>query len=252
MAFDSEYSKLFSGRGSKIRSSEDKTQATNNLELGPQRFIELFKQDAYFTSGCGDVYPSNVFNARADSDIFKSQIHCRIDGPLQAGERLLPGDAIQVIDGNPVRIEQEVRMDGAFRIYIFLGDSPVGSRLDYLNESCCFLKRFRATTGQRYSVFDPQRAGPNPFFTFLLVTLRSRDEWNIADSPPLFSGPYATQVYVDPIENTVAGLGSAKTCSLHSKYGESICFDEGKGGGGIIIVRPGGYVGLVVSLCETG
>ncbi|POW18171.1 hypothetical protein PSHT_06120 [Puccinia striiformis] len=255
MAFDSEYSKLFSGRGSKIGSSKDKTRATNNLEVDPQRFIELFKQNAYFTSGCGAVYPSNVFNARADSHIFKSHIDCRIDGPLRAGERLLPGDAIRVIDGNPVRIEQEVRMDGAFRIYIFLGASPVGSRLDYLNESCCFLKRFRATTGQRCSVFDPQRAGPNPFFTFLLVTSRSRDEWDIADLPPLFSGPYASQVYVDLIENTVAGLGSTKTCSLHSKYGESICvlcFDEGEGGGGIIIVRPDGYVGSVVSFCETG
>ncbi|KAI9608934.1 hypothetical protein H4Q26_005128 [Puccinia striiformis f. sp. tritici PST-130] len=29
-------------------------------------------------------------------------------------------------------------------------------------------------------------------------------------------------------------------------------FDEGKGSGGIIIVRPDGYVGSVVSLCETG
>ncbi|KNE91014.1 hypothetical protein PSTG_15578 [Puccinia striiformis f. sp. tritici PST-78] len=248
MAFDSEYSKLFSGRGSKIGSSKDKTRATNNLEVDPQRFIELFKQNAYFTSGCGAVYPSNVFNARADSHIFKSHIDCRIDGPLRAGERLLPGDAIRVIDGNPVRIEQEVRMDGAFRIYIFLGASPVGSRLDYLNESCCFLKRFRATTGQRCSVFDPQRAGPNPFFTFLLVTSRSRDEWDIADLPPLFSGPYASQVYVDLIENTVAGPRSTKTCSLHSKYG----FDEGEGGGGIIIVRPDGYVGSVVSFCETG
>ncbi|KAI9623900.1 hypothetical protein KEM48_009275 [Puccinia striiformis f. sp. tritici PST-130] len=59
---------------------------------------------------------------------------------------------------------------------------------------------------------------------------------------------HCREVYVDLIENTVAGPRSTKTCSLHAKYG----FDEGEGSSGIIIVRPDGYVGSVVSLCETG
>lgn len=247
MAFDAEYSKLFSGRGASVKGL-DKTQAANGFEVDPQRFIELFKQNAYFTSGCGAVYPPNVFNSQANSEGFKSQIECQIDGRLRAGERLLPGDAIRVIDGNPVRIEQEIRMDGAFRIYVFLGAFPAGNRLDHLGGSGCFLNRFRATNGQRCSIFDPQPSAANPFFTLLLVTSRSRDEWDIADLPPLFSGPYSSQVYVDDIANTVVENGSPRTCSLHSKYG----FDENEAGGGIIIVRPDGYVGSVVSLSEPG
>ncbi|KAA1110422.1 hypothetical protein PGT21_021169 [Puccinia graminis f. sp. tritici] len=248
MSFDAEYSKLFSGRGAKIENL-DKTQTANGFEVDPQRFIELFKQNAYFTSGCGAVYPSNVFNAQADSEIFKGREECRIEGGIHAGERLLTGDAIRVIDGNPVRIEQEIRMDGAFRIYIFLGALSAGTRLNHLDGSRCFLNRFRPANGRPCSRFDPQRPGPNPFFSLLLITSRSRDEWDIADLPPLFSGPYSSQVYVDDIANTMAGVESPiTTCSLHAKYG----FGEGEGGGGIIVVRPDGYVGAVVSLSEQG
>jgi hypothetical protein len=143
-----------------------------------------------------------------------------IDVPLRTGERLLPGNVVRALDGNPVEIEQAVRMDGAFRIYIFLGAVPAGNRLDHLDRDRCFLNRFRAPKRQTCSIFNSPHSAPNPFFTLLLVSSRSRDHWDVTDLPPLFSGPYSAQVYADELENTAAGFGSPETCSLHSKYGE--------------------------------
>lgn len=66
--------------------------------------------------------------------------------------------------------------------------------------------------------------------------------------PPLFAGPYASQVYLDELPNKLADSEPLKVCSLHHKYG----FDEGETGGGIMIVRPDGYVGLVTDLNDLG
>lgn len=244
LAFDAEYLKLFSASSSQAGQDE----AHKLLEADPQRFIKLFKQNTYFTSGCGAVYHSNVFNVLPDSDLFKYRPRCQSNSPLKVGERLLPGDAIRVIDGNPVRIEQEIKMNGAFRIYIFLGGFPVSNRLDHLDSVRCFWRRFRSSNNRACSIFDFQSPDPNPFFTFLLITSRARDEWEIADLPPLFAGPYASQVYLDELPNKLADSEPLKVCSLHHKYG----FDEGETGGGIMIVRPDGYVGLVTDLNDLG
>ncbi|KAI7952803.1 hypothetical protein MJO29_008434 [Puccinia striiformis f. sp. tritici] len=251
MTWDAEYSKLFSGRGPQLNKGLDQNQAKKGFEVDSQRFIEVFKRKAYFTSGCGAVYPPNVFNAQADSEIFKSGPDCRIEGPLKVGERLLPGNAIRVIDGNPVKIEQEIKMNGGFRIYIFLGALSAGNRLDHLHHNTqCFLHRFRPSEGKTCSIFDHLHPpNSNPFFSLLLITSRPRDQWEISQLPPLFSGPYSPYVYLDHhLANPVVEIGSSKMCSLHSKYG----FDEGENGGGIVIVRPDGYVGSVVTLSEAG
>ncbi|PLW13284.1 hypothetical protein PCANC_17854 [Puccinia coronata f. sp. avenae] len=248
LTMDAEYSKHFSGQGGTINSLDKAQQATKVLGVDPQLFMQLFKKKAYFSSGCGAVYHTNVLNAAADSSMFQGLPGAWIDVPLRTGERLLPGNVVRALDGNPVEIEQAVRMDGAFRIYIFLGAVPAGNRLDHLDRDRCFLNRFRAPKRQTCSIFNSPHSAPNPFFTLLLVSSRSRDQWDVTDLPPLFSGPYSAQVYADELENTAAGFGSPETCSLHSKYG----FDEDEGGGGIIIVRPDGYVGAVVSLSEPG
>ncbi|MBW0513512.1 hypothetical protein O181_053227 [Austropuccinia psidii MF-1] len=244
LAFDSKFSTMLSGHNRVVGVvSKNNKISTQNHTLDPQKLISLCKQNAFFTSGCGAIYHANVFNALPDSDVMIAWKPSEVGGPLKAGQRLLPGMVTRAVDGNPVKLEQEIKMDGAFRIYLFVGHAPIGNRLAHLENQNCFLHRFRAPHGQACSIFDSQRLGPNPFFTFLLVSSQPRDEWEIEDLPTLFSGPYRSQVYLDDMPNQISGEKS-QNCSLHHKYG----FEEGELGGAIIIVRPDGYVGLISKL----
>jgi len=81
------------------------------------------------TSGCGAIYFQNVLNALPDSDLVKNYHKKGIFNPegskLIAGQRLLPGKVTRAIDANHVRIQQEVKMNGAFRYVSFSSPSLV-------------------------------------------------------------------------------------------------------------------------------
>lgn len=111
LKFDSEYSRLFSGKGpnsDQLTTDATKAKAANAVDA--QRFIEVFKKNAFFTSGCGAVYFKNVFNALADADIIKTKYGKAFNPKgckLVVGQRLLPGKAVRCEDANQIRIQQE-------------------------------------------------------------------------------------------------------------------------------------------------
>jgi len=141
LKFDKAYSTLFSGRSPKSEQLTDNAEkAKGKGAVDAQLFIETFKKNAFcrflshqiihrvvaydgtleiVTSGCGAIYFQNVLNALPDSDLVKNYHKKGIFNPegskLIAGQRLLPGKVTRAIDANHVRIQQEVKMNGAFR-----------------------------------------------------------------------------------------------------------------------------------------
>lgn len=120
LKFDKEYSSLFSGRSPKSdQLTADATKAKAQGAVDPQLFIETFKKNAFFTSGCGAIYFANPLNALPDSPLVKNYGKKGVFNPqgckLIAGQRLTPGKVTRAIDANQVRIQQEVKMNGAFR-----------------------------------------------------------------------------------------------------------------------------------------
>lgn len=138
--FDAEYSRIFSGRSptsTQLTADAEKAQSAGGAAVDAKRFIEVFKKNAvrqfalffrfrlrfrriqFFTSGCGAVYFQNVLNALPDSDLvmnYKSKGAFNPPGSkLIAGQRLPPGKVTRASDANQVRIQQEVKMNGAFR-----------------------------------------------------------------------------------------------------------------------------------------
>lgn len=113
LRFDAEYSRLFSGRSPKSdQLTADAGKATKSANaVDSTRFIEVFKRNAFFTSGCGAVYFSNAFNALPESEIVKSGKRGNAFNPegckLIVGQRLLPGKAVRCEDANQIRIQQE-------------------------------------------------------------------------------------------------------------------------------------------------
>lgn len=263
--FDSEYSKLFSGRSpASTELTADVTKAKSTGAVDAQRFIETFKNNARFTSGVGAVYGANILNALPDAEVVKAA-KAGVFNPagltLIAGERLTPGKVTRAVDANTVRLQQEVKMTGAFRINVFAGNFktslPALNAFDaYLNSPTSFVNVHRPAEGVFSSILDGNGIAPryiehealkqplNPFFTFLTVLAEPHTEWDIEDLP-LSLRIFRDQVYSDDVfDRRVAEAG--RTHPVHTKYG----IDPTKGA--IVVVRPDGYVGAVVTLNEDG
>jgi hypothetical protein len=110
---DSEYSKLFSGRNPKASElTDDAAKAKSSTgSVDADKFIEVFKANAFFTSGCGAVYKPNALNALPDSPVLATSPNAAAFNPegikLVPGERLLPGKVTRAMDANQVRLQQE-------------------------------------------------------------------------------------------------------------------------------------------------
>ncbi|KAF7305795.1 Phenol 2-monooxygenase [Mycena chlorophos] len=272
LKFDGAYSRMFSGRG------PDATQLPNGVD--PDAFIRMFKQNAFFTSGCGAVYGGNVLNALPGEAIVQENVFNPIGCKLIPGQRMTPGKVVRIVDANQVRLQQEIKMNGAFRIHVFAGNleqtRPALEKFGaFINSPRSFFNRHRAAPGIQASIIDApaalidnvggrdgkqqRRHVFNPFFTFLTIVATHWYQWEIDDLPsPLRL--YRAQVYGDavfdkrvpeslqvaqtaPGANTTLATAAAP---LHKKYG----LDANKGA--IVVVRPDGYVGAVVELCEQG
>ncbi|KAJ7213021.1 phenol 2-monooxygenase [Mycena pura] len=256
LKFDGAYSRLFSGRG------PDAKQLPNGVD--PEQFIQMFKQNAFFTSGCGAIYSANALNALPGTEVLKGP-HGKAFSPqgvtLVPGQRLTPGRVTRVMDGNNVRLQQEVKMNGAFRIHVFAGDldatrPALEAFAAFVNSPGSFFNRHRAGAGVRSSVIDGpaalvDNAGGrksqhvfNPFFTFLTIVGTHWYQWEIDELPsPLRL--YRAQVYGDAVfDRRVPEAGTR--APLHCKYG----IDMRKGA--LVVVRPDSYVGAVVDLSEEG
>lgn len=110
----------------------------------------------------------------------------------------------------------------------------------------------------------------NPFFTFLTVFADPHTEWDVSSPLPFVSSSlvfrnwlvpslttiyqiedlpynlrtYRSQIYSDDLPDR--RVGKSSKAALHEKYGVSI--EKGS----IVVVRPDGYVGAVVTLDQDG
>ncbi|TFL03010.1 phenol 2-monooxygenase [Pterulicium gracile] len=290
LKFDSEYSRLFSGRGPSLQSTasssslggsstpttDDPISAKAPQAPGPdpgvkaavdaEKFIGVFKKNAFFTSGCGAVYFENALNALPNGSVVSQSPHGHAFNPsggtLIAGQRLTPGKVTRVSDANQVRLQQQVKMNGAFRIHIFAGDLPktkerLAGFAKWIDSPESFFNLYRPQGGVKASVLDgvltsgefhstevDETHRRNPFFAFLTVVATHYYDWEI-DHLPGCLRLYRDQVYCDNIpDHRVPVPGNE--APLHHKYGVD------RSQGQIIVVRPDGYVGAVVPLAEEG
>ncbi|KAG0148048.1 hypothetical protein CROQUDRAFT_42017 [Cronartium quercuum f. sp. fusiforme G11] len=217
LAFDAQYASLFSGHG-----ASDK----GPVEIDPEVFIEMFKKNAYFTTGCGAIYKANVLNITPSRKSWR----------LEPGARLLPGRITRLHDGNPVRIEQVVPMDGTFRIHIFLGQQAG------ISEARLVRLRSRFAPAQHVSPVSVFHAPKDSFFSFLVISLPT-DQWELEKIPtPLRELVGDHRLFTDDLPNAVAGTPGA--ISLHQKFGVEEMV------GGLVVVRPDGVVGCLADGSE--
>lgn len=241
--FDAKYANLFSQR--QPSASEVGAASKRGDEDAPKNeFVEIFKASTEFTSGYGIAYQGNEYNWSPDhpaqSTLFDPQGSKLITG------RVLPtANVTRVVDANRVQLEQEIPLNGSFRIFLFAGVPSVTRRAVFdfaanLEKRRSFYSIFQREDIKEVSYHE--RHNPHSHFFTICTTFASpRDDLEISEILPKLLLRYNDHVYAD--DTWDARVPEAKA-SAHAKMG----LDSERGG--VIVVRPDGHVGCVVALTE--
>ena len=241
--FDAKYAALFSQR--KPSACEVNAASQNSQDGSKQdEFVELFKSSCEFTSGYGVAYGPNAINWSPHHPA-QSHLFYLKGTNLQAGRIMLTADVTRVVDANIVHLEQEIPVNGSFRIFLFAGVPSVTKRAvadlcANMQKKNSFYKAFeRADVA---SVSYHERHNPHSYFyTICTVFAAPRTSIEIAEILPPLLARYNSHVYADDIQDLRTPHVEA---AAHAKMG----LDQERGG--IVIVRPDGYVGCVIKLVE--
>ncbi|KAG6011079.1 hypothetical protein E4U21_000110 [Claviceps maximensis] len=244
--FDNRYAKLFSQRQSAANEVDVISSNSSNEDSieKDDEFIKTFKESCEFTSGHGMSYGPNSLNWSQMHPATSALMHP--EGTiLRTGHMFLNSNVTRVTDANVVHLEQEVPLNGSFRIFIFAGNPSITKTA--LRDLACGLGR----KGSFYSSYirpDVDKVSyheqHNPhslFFTICTIFAAQRSEIEISSEVPELLARYRDHVYAD--DRWDAKFPNAKA-SAHAKMG----FDQTKGA--VVVVRPDGYVGAVVALEE--
>lgn len=241
--FDNAYAKLFSAR--QASAGEVKPSSTSD-DPNENEFIRMFKESCEFTSGYGVAYQENVLNWSpshpATSPLFLS--HEDNTTKLRTGRILVPATVTRVDDSNVVHLEQEIPLNGSYRLYLFAGQPHRTRRA--VSDLAAHLRRKTSFYSQYIrpdiaSVSHHERDNPHSrFYTWALIFAAKRGQIEIADLPEPFRR-YNDHVYADDVPDH--RVPDAKAAA-HAKMGLS------QEEGGVVVVRPDGYVAAVVALVE--
>ncbi|KAF4120974.1 Phenol hydroxylase, C-terminal dimerization domain [Geosmithia morbida] len=246
--FDSRYAKLFSQR---IPAAEEVQAASENHGTEAAHhdnpFVKTFKESCKFTSGYGVYYEANSINWSPSHPARSPLIHDpqRTGARLETGHLFANSDVTRVADANVVHLEQEVPMNGSFRIFIFGGKPRLTwTALRDLADGIASRSSFY-TSYLRSDIDDvSHREQHNPhsqFFTVCTVFAARRSTIEISRDVPGVLGRYRQHVYADDLHDDHVPESEAPA---HAKMGFS------QDTGGVVVVRPDGYVGIMVDLVE--
>ncbi|KAJ8133408.1 hypothetical protein O1611_g211 [Lasiodiplodia mahajangana] len=243
LAFDNKYAKLFSERLPAAKEVQAASTHTNG-HSEDNEFIRTFKEACEFTSGYGVAYGPNALNWSPSHPAQSYLIHPK-GTKLRTGRIMANADVTRVVDANIVHLEQEIPWNGSFRIYIFAGKPSMTAGA---------LKDLAVQLGDKRSFFGSylrpdidtvshhERFNPHSlFFTVCTIFAAARNEIEISRDLPGLLMRYRDLVYAD--DRWDRRVPNA-TAAAHAKVG----VDQEKGG--IVVVRPDGYVGIVTSLVE--
>lgn len=247
--FDAKYAALFSQNAPSTDHVAAATrQGGENKKAYEEEneFIKTFKESCEFTSGYGVAYDPNALNWSSSHPAQSSAINPK-GNKLRTGRILHNSKVTRVTDANVVHLEQEIPVNGSFRVYVFAGKAATTKQAveDFsqnLTKNGSFLSAYLRSDLDRVSYHE--RHNPHShFFTFCTIFAEKRQNIEVSRDVPKTLARYGDHVYADDIWDRMVPDAKA---SSHAKMG----LDEEKGG--VVVVRPDGYVGIIVGLEKGG
>ncbi|KAM0352852.1 hypothetical protein ACHAPU_001734 [Fusarium lateritium] len=244
--FDNRYAKLFSQRppaAAEVQAASASHGSDGN-DTQENEFINTFKESCEFTSGYGVYYKPNVFNWSAEHTAQSTLIHPQ-GTKLRTGRLFINSNVTRVVDANVVHLEQEVPLNGAFRLFVFAGvQSKTRQALkdfaSHLGSQRSFYAAYQRPDLDKVS-YHEKHLPHSQFFTLCTIFASRRTDIEISRDVPGVLARYRDHVYAD--DRSDARFSQSKAVA-HAKMG----LDEELGG--VVVVRPDGYVGIVVNLVE--
>ena len=243
--FDAKYATLFSRRppsAGEVGAASDVSGENKGADL----FVELFKSSCEFTSGYGVSYGPNIINWSPDHPA-RSPLFLGHDRALRSGRIMPTATVTRVADANVVHLEQEVPLNGSFRIFLFAGalsksKQALSDFARHLDNRRSFYRSFERPDISTVSYHE--RHNPHSlFYTICTILAARRDEVEVSAMVPDILARYRDHIYADDVADFRVPHATA---AAHAK----MCLDQEKGG--VVVVRPDGYIGCVVSLAEGG
>lgn len=245
--FDAKYAALFSKRppaADHVEAANARGGSRDQPQKEENDFIKTFKESCEFTSGYGVAYGPNLLNWSSKHPAISHAINPN-GHTLRTGRILINANVTRVVDANVVHLEQEIPLNGSFRVYVFAGNPSRTKKAlqdfaQYSIKKASYLSTYLRDDID--SVSHHEKHNPHShFFTFCTIFGAKRSNIEISRDVPELLARYRDHVYADDIlDHKVPDAKAA----AHQKMG----FDQEKGG--VIVVRPDGYVGIVVSLLE--
>ena len=239
--FDARYAALFSQR---VPSAGEVSAASAQSESGKaNEFVEVFKSSQEFTSGYGIAYGPNNLNWSPDHSA-QSHLFNPKGNTLRCGRVMPPADVTRVVDANVVQLEQEIPLNGSFRIFLFAGRPSITEHAVHAFASNLQRKRSFYSAYEREDIADVsyhERHNPHSRFFTICTTFASPRADLVLDTLPPILARYSQHIYADDLWDPRVPNANA---AAHAKMG----LDSEKGG--VVIVRPDGHVGCVVGLVE--
>ncbi|KAK3896364.1 phenol hydroxylase [Staphylotrichum tortipilum] len=244
MSFDNKYAKLFSQRPSTVNEVAAASATSAGSSQEESEFINAFKESRAFTSGYGVFYKANTLNWSPAHPAQSHVVHPK-STKLVPGRLFTNSDVTRVVDANVVHLEQEIPLNGSFRLFIFAGKPSISAQalrdlaVNMTRKNSFYTAYNRADID---AVTHHERHNPHShFFTCCTVFAAARPDVEISRDVPAVLARYRDHLYAD--DRWDRHVPNAKA-SAHAKMG----LDEDKGG--VVVVRPDGYIGIVVALEE--
>ncbi|KAF8972769.1 FAD binding domain-containing protein [Flammula alnicola] len=206
--FDKKFAALFSG---KPRTEEDQDGVSH------EEFLKIFQTFSGFTSGIGIHYAESLIT---------SQIHQSSAKGLLIGQRILPQIFIRAADSRPVEIQDLLPSDGRFKILVFTGNSSQPEQLQHARNAADEMENAlsRLTGGKIFSVFD-----------IFAISSATKADVRYNELPHLFRSHWSKALIDDTDVTGKQGGNGYKTYGIQPN-------------GGVVVVRPDGYVGMAAPL----
>ncbi|KAI0246912.1 FAD binding domain-containing protein [Lactifluus subvellereus] len=173
-------------------------------------FIGAFQNYGNFSSGVGVHYAASAVTETTYQGVAANLI---------IGQRLLPHVLVRAADAREVNIQDLAPSDTRFKLFVFPGE--------HAQEVAVYLSRRECFFHKRQDAFD-----------VITVLQGSKDTVNYLQVPPVLR-PHWSKVLLD--DTDVTGTRGGR---IHERYGIS------RTAGGLVVVRPDGYVGTVAPLDE--
>ena len=200
--FDAKYAALFSQKAPAAKDVAAATEKKGPGEEEENQFIKTFKESCEFTSGYGVAYDPNSLNWSSSHPAQSDLINPK-GNKNRTGRILINSNVTRVVDANVVHLEQEIPVNGSFRVYVFAGQvSKTQQALKDFTQNLRKKNSFFSTYLRKDidAVSHHERHNPHShFFTFCTIFASKRSSIEISRDVPDLLARYRDNVYADDI-----------------------------------------------------